>query len=157
MASMIHDLIVEGARTAFSEDSKSIRFIEVPGTDITLMEVEEAALVWFKKLTGKCCVHGNKTDLSQKLMSGSSDLPFIPPAATPLVVGYISNREETRVSRVSVVRPAGDRKRPEWFFDIGKPAQGMAAIPNVGGGNPEGETSTRIIIIPGEQQSKLIN
>ena len=151
-ASIIHDLIVAGAREVFEGDSR-IRFIEVRGTDITLMEIEERVLVWFKKLGPDHMANGNDTERSRDLMRGiCDDLPGVAVASAVVIVGYITNIAQTRVATVSVVRPSGG-KRPAWFFDFAQPKEDTARV--IKGGTETSRRRSTIRIIGGAEQAKL--
>jgi hypothetical protein len=157
-ASVIHDYMVAGARKVFSEDvdAQRIRFVEVRGADVTLMEIEESAVIWFKKLNRYRSVQSNRTNLSSRLIAGEcDDIPGIAPAATLLHVGYTPNRFGTEVSRVSIVRPQGIGKKPEWYIDLNEPEADVAFHSRNGDGSGDGpRTALRLVIIP--RQSGLI-
>ncbi len=157
-ASLIHDYMIAGARKVFAEDVESgaVRFIEVKGTDVTLMEIEESVVIWFKKLTGGRQACRNKTGLSGRLFWGEcEDIPGIAPAATVVHVGYTPNADQTKVARVSIVRPKRDSKKPEWFFDIERPKDALRVASQQRDDSGEGsKTALRLIISP--DQSSLL-
>ncbi len=152
-ASVIHDLMVDGARQEFDGIS-GVRFIDVARKGLTLVEIEETVLIWFKKLGVGRLPRANRTRHAALLMCGRLDLlPGLPPAATLVVVGYKLNLDETRVSRVSIARFAG-RPKPEWYIDLEEPEEGVRAIPET---PPHISPSVRRVRArPGAVQSKLL-
>jgi hypothetical protein len=157
MANLIHDFMVSGAQKVFADDVADgrVRFISVPGTDITLMEIEESAIVWFKKLSAGRRASQNRTGLSARLAKGDcDDIPGVAPAATLVHAGYTPNSLHTAVARVSVVRPSLGRA-PEWYIDIERPAISLVRASRSNDRNGDGpRTALKLILSP--RQSKLI-
>jgi hypothetical protein len=153
-ASVVHDLMINGAQQVF-DGVGGIRFVPVAGTDITLLEIDETVLIWFKKLRSGRNASGNRTRNSKTMMRGDvADLPGIPAAATLLVAGYYLNRDQTRVARVSIVKYTSGGQ-VEWYIDLDEPGDNVLPMrePDL---NPPGETSRRVRVKLSEVQDKLI-
>ncbi len=113
-ANIVNDLILARAIQEFDEVSR-VKLIERRKINLRLLKVGDDILLWFKKMDAQrnCMIF--PTDHAKLLQAGQMTM-F--PKADVLIVGYLLNPEETRVSRVSITKPAGLGKSPEWFIDL---------------------------------------
>lgn len=151
-ANIAHDLMIDAARQEF-DGVAGARIIDISSKHLTILDFDEKVVVLFKKLDGGRTPRNYPTKHAKGLMGGTLDLPGITPAATVVVVGYTLNLEETKVARVSIVRPKGN-KIPEWFIDLHEPESNALSMPDL---SQEGQTSARRIRAKtSEIQTKLI-
>jgi hypothetical protein len=113
-ANIVNDLILAKAIQEFDEVPR-VKLVEERRINLRLLKIEDNILLWFKKMDSQHNCQIFPTEHAKLLQAGQLSL-F--PGADVLVVGYLLNPEETRVSRVSIAKPAGIGKSPEWFIDL---------------------------------------
>jgi hypothetical protein len=144
--------MIDAARREF-DGIKGVRVIDLPDKQLTVLDFHEKVIVHFKKLGRGRTPRSYPTKHALTLLEGTPDLPGISPAATLVLVGYTLSLEETRVSRVSIVKPKGTRV-PEWFIDLEKPESMTSPVSDsfLKDEIPE----RRIQVKKGEIQEKLV-
>jgi hypothetical protein len=113
-ANIVHDEILAKAIGEFDE-VPNVKLIDKPRMNLQLLKVGDDLLLWFKKMDAQRRCQLVLTEHAKLLQAGQ--IPMFPNADI-LVVGYLLNPEETRVDRVSIGKPAGVGKVPEWFIDL---------------------------------------
>jgi len=145
--------MIDEARKEF-EGISGIEFRELKGKELTLLEIDGRILVWFKKLGRERTSRNILTMHVRQILAGAvPELPGIPSAAALLIVGYTPNRDETRVSRVSIVPPTS-KKKPEWYIDLESAEGGVIGMmpPAPIGGEPR---RSRIVVKSSPKQITL--
>lgn len=113
-ANIVNDLIFAKAIQEF-DDIPRVKPVERRHINLRLLKVGDDILLWFKKMNaGRACE--NVATRHAALLQAGQTLLF--PDAEVLVVGYLLNPEETKVSRVSITKPTGLHKPPEWYIDL---------------------------------------
>lgn len=151
-ATIVNDEIIAAIIAEFHEvgDTKPV---EIRKKNLRFLMVGERILLWFKKTDRMRRLRIYPTLHAQHMEKGGQ-LSFFPNQEI-LVVGYLLNRDETKVIRVSICKPSGIGMRPEWFIDL-EPGdeQSIAVIdPKTKPGAPG---RPRVSVKPGALQGTLI-
>lgn len=114
-AGVVNDEIIAGVIESF-HDIPNAYPVEIRRKNLRFLKVGDDVLLWFKKTDRRHRPSIYPTDHAVSLEAGGQISMF--PDCTILVVGYLLNRDETKVVRVSIAKPAGRRRLPEWCIDI---------------------------------------
>ena len=118
-ATVVNDEIFAGVIESFV-DVPDTKPVDIRRKNLRFLKVGDRALLWFKKTDRKHRPSIYPTEHAVHLEAGGQMSLF--PDCTVLIVGYLLNRDETKVARVSISRPAGRGMRPEWCIDL-EPAE----------------------------------
>jgi hypothetical protein len=133
-ASIVSDEMVALAVQAF-DGRNDICLREITRLNLRLLKYGDGLLLWFKKLDGSRLCSTFPTKHSKEEMHYGQESLF--PDATILIVGYLLNKEQTKVSRVSILKPAGYKQLPHWYIDLER-AENILNFPGASQPSKEG-------------------
>jgi hypothetical protein len=152
-ANIVNDEILAAVIGDFHDDAE-IRLVLIRKKNLRFMQVEDRILLWFKKMDRQHKPKIYPTPHARHLESGGQVSMF--PDCTILIVGYLLNRDETDVIRVSISKPAGRGSRPEWFIDLEPTEEAKLTVVRKEKDSAEPEPRFRVVAKKGATQDKLI-
>jgi hypothetical protein len=135
-------------------DDASVKPVIVRRKNLRFMEVDGRVLLWFKKIDRKRNPAVYPTENAIAMQSGQQLSIF--PDCTILIVGYLLNRDETDVVRVSISKPNGRSRRPAWFIDLEPTRERKLAILSKSDA-ADSKPRYRVVVKHGAVQDTLIN
>jgi hypothetical protein len=152
-ANIVNDEILAAVIGDFHDDP-SIRLVLIRKKNLRFMQVDERVLLWFKKMDYQHKPKIYPTEHARHLEAGGQISMF--PDCTILIVGYLLNRDETDIIRVSISKPAGRGLRPDWFIDL-EPTEetNLAVMPKHKSGSLD-MPRFRVVAKKGATQDKLM-
>ena len=97
-----------------------VKLVELRARGLRFLRVSDRILLWFKKTDRQRKIRIYPTLPATRLESHGQIRLF--PGLGVLVVGYLLNRDETKIVRVSIAKMGGHGKKPEWYIDL-EPAE----------------------------------
>lgn len=151
-ANIVNDEVVARVVEEF-DGIPETKLIDLRSRGLRLLRVQDRILLWFKKTDRQRRIRIYPTVPAQQLESQGQIRLF--PGLNILVVGYLLNRDETRVIRVSISKPKGHGLKPEWYIDL-EPRENdnLLLMPSDSGPQP---TRPRIVVKKGAVQLGLKN
>jgi hypothetical protein len=152
-ANIVNDEILAAVIEGFHDDA-AVRQVMIRKKNLRFMQVEDRVLLWFKKMDRQRKPTIFPTEHARHLESGGQLSMF--PNCVILIVGYLLNRDETDVIRVSISKPAGRGSRPEWFIDLEPMEEPKLTVIRKDKHSTEDKPRFRVVAKKGETQDRLI-
>jgi len=151
-ANIVNDEILSAVIQEFHDDP-TVKPVMIRSKNLRFMQVDDRVLLWFKKIDRQRNPAIYPTEHAIALQSGQQSM-F--PDYTVLIVGYLLNRDETDVVRVSISKPNGRSRRPAWFIDLEPSRERKLSVVSKTDGTGDDKPRFRIVVKHGAVQNKLI-
>ena len=108
---------------------------------LRFLAVEDRVLLWFKKVDRHRRPRNFPTKQAERMHAGENLSLF--PDVEILVIGYLPDREEMRIARISISKPR--KFHPDWFIDLIPPGEAVA-FPMPALGSTDQDRGFRVVV-----------
>jgi hypothetical protein len=151
-ANIVNDEIIARVIEEF-DGVPDTKLVELRIRGLRFLRISDRVLLWFKKTDRQRRIRIYPTLPAQRL-EAQGQIRLLP-GLSVLVVGYLLNQEETKVTRVTIAKPNGHAKKPEWYFDLEPRESNLTTLEAPG--SSEQPIRPRVIVKKGDVQLKLVD